>query len=203
MRDLNKALRHLKKDPILSHLISEFGVINYQPPSDRFENLVSTIIGQQLSNKAAETIYNRFLKLFPSGQFNPRQILDLPDASLRSCGTSWAKVKSLKDLSAKVLSGQVQLNKLDKLSDGEVIEHLVQVTGIGRWTAEMKLMFTLQRPDILPLDDVGIQNAFVKHYKLNRKHKNLQQKMLKIGESWRPYRTLACWYLWKSLDNKV
>ena len=88
------------------------------------------------------------------------------------------------------------------MSEEEVIIHLTAVKGIGRWTAEMKLMFTLQRPDILPLDDVGIQNAFVKHYHLNRKHQNLQKNMIKIGESWRPYRTLACWYLWKSLDNK-
>ncbi len=88
------------------------------------------------------------------------------------------------------------------MSDEEVIEHLIKVKGIGKWTAEMKLMFALQRPDILPLDDVGIQNAFVKHYGLNRKHKSLKDKMLKIADSWRPHRTLACWYLWKSLDNK-
>ncbi len=87
------------------------------------------------------------------------------------------------------------------MSDDEVIAHLTQVKGIGRWTAEMKLMFTLQRPDILPLDDVGIQNAFVKYYGLNRKHKNLKKFMVSVAEPWRPYRTLACWYLWKSLDN--
>lgn len=202
MRDLNKALRHLKKDTVLKVLINRFGVINYSPPADRFTNLVSEIIGQQLSGRAADTIYNRFLTLFPNKKFTPDLILDIEDLTLRNCGMSWAKARSLHDLSQKVLDKIIQLDKLDSLSDEEVIEHLTQVKGIGRWTAEMKLMFALQRPDILPLDDVGIQNAFVKHYGLNRKHKNLQKNMLKIGGSWRPFRTIACWYLWKSLDNE-
>ena len=202
MRDLNKALRHLKKDPVLKALIDRFGTINYKPPRNRFANLVSEIIGQQLSGKAAETIYNRFLTLFPNKKFTPDLILAQPLEKLRGIGTSWAKARSLHDLSQKVLAKTVQLDKLDLLSDEEVIAHLTQVKGIGRWTAEMKLMFTLQRPNILPLDDVGIQNAFVKHNGLNRKHKNLKKFMVSVAEPWRPYRTLACWYLWKSLDNK-
>ena len=202
MKGLNLAQKHLSKDTILKALIDRFGAINYKPPPDRFTNLVSEIIGQQLSSKAADTIYSRFLTLFPNNKFTPDLILAQPLEKLRGIGTSWAKARSLHDLSHKVLSKTVRLNKLDQMSDDEVIAHLTQVKGIGRWTAEMKLMFTLQRSDILPLDDVGIQNAFVKHYHLNRKHKNLQKKMLKIGESWKPYRTIACWYLWKSLDNE-
>lgn len=201
MRDLNKALRHLQKDPVLKVLINRFGPINYPPPADRFTNLVSEIIGQQLSGKAADTIYNRFLSLFPQQKFTPDLILAQPLEKLRGIGTSWAKARSLHDLSHKVLSKTVQLNKLDQMSDEEVIIHLTAVKGIGRWTAEMKLMFTLQRPDILPLDDVGIQNAFVKNYGF-KKDKRLKTKMLKTAKSWQPYRTLACWYLWKSLDNK-
>ncbi len=202
MQDLNKSLRHLKKDPVLSQIIKKFGILDYQPKNDYFESLVESIIGQQLSNRAADTIYNRFLTLFPNKKFTPDLILDIEDLTLRNCGMSWAKARSLHDLSQKVLDKIVQLDKLDALSDEEVIVHLTQVKGIGRWTAEMKLMFALQRPDILPLDDVGIQNAFVKHYRLNRKHKSLQKIMVSIAEPWRPYRTLACWYLWKSLDNK-
>ena len=201
MRDLHKALRHLKKDPALKVLINRFGVINYPPPADRFTNLVSEIIGQQLSGKAADTIYGRFLTLFPHKKFTPDLILAQPLEKLRGIGTSWAKARSLHDLSQKVLSKTVQLNKLDQMTDEEVITHLTAVKGIGRWTAEMKLMFTLQRPDILPLDDVGIQNAMIRFYGL-KKGKRLKTNMLKTAENWRPYRTVACWYLWKSLDNE-
>lgn len=202
MQNLPQAIKHLKKDPVLKVLITRFGSINYDPSSDRFTNLVSEIIGQQLSGKAADTIYNRFLTLFPNKKFTPDLIMDIEDLTLRNCGMSWAKARSLHDLSHKILSKTVRLNELDQMSDDEVIVHLTQVKGIGRWTAEMKLMFTLQRPDILPLDDVGIQNAFVKYYGLNRKHKNLKKFMVRVAEPWQPYRTVACWYLWKSLDNK-
>ncbi len=201
MKGLNLAQKHLSKDTILKALIDRFGAINYKPPPDRFTNLVSEIIGQQLSSKAANTIYSRFLTLFPNKKFTPDLILAEPLEKLRGIGTSWAKARSLHDLSQKVLAKTIQLDKLDSLSDEEVIAHLTQVKGIGRWTAEMKLMFTLQRPDILPLDDVGIQNAFVKHYRF-KKDKRLKTKMLKTAKSWRPYRTIACWYLWKSLDNE-
>lgn len=201
MKHLTASITHLKKDPVLKVLIDRFGTINHKPPPDRFTNLVSEIIGQQLSSKVADTIYNRFLTLFPDQKFTPELILGQPLEKLRGIGTSWAKARSLHDLSQKVLTKTIQLDKLDSLSDEEVIAHLTQVKGIGRWTAEMKLMFTLQRPDILPLDDVGIQNAFVKHYGLKRNSKLLKTKMLKIAESWKPYRTVACWYLWKSLDG--
>ncbi len=201
MKYLTASITHLKKDPVLKVLIDRFGVINYKPAPDRFTNLVSEIIGQQLSGKAADTIYNRFLTLFPQQKFTPELILATPLEKLRGIGTSWAKARSLHDLSHKVLSKTVQLNKLDQMSDDEVIVHLTQVKGIGRWTAEMKLMFTLQRPDILPLDDVGIQNAMIRFYGL-KKGKRLKTNMLKTAENWRPYRTVACWYLWKSLDNE-
>ncbi len=201
MKYLTASITHLKKDPVLKALIDRFGTINYKPPQDRFTNLVSEIIGQQLSGKAADTIYNRFLTLFPNKKFTPELILATPLEKLRGIGTSWAKARSLHDLSQKVLAKTIQLDKLDSLSDEEVITHLTQVKGIGRWTAEMKLMFTLQRPDILPLDDMGIQNAFVKHYGF-KKDKQLKTRMLKTSEIWRPYRTVACWYLWKSLDNE-
>lgn len=200
MQNLHKGIIHLQKDPILADVIKKFGVLNYPASPDRFESLVGSIIGQQLSNKAADTIYDRFEKLV--SVVTPENILKMPDDILRSCGTSWAKIRSLKDLSQKILDKSVLLNQLDLMNDEEVIIHLTQVKGIGRWTAEMKLMFTLLRPDVLPIDDVGIQNAFVKHYGLNRKHKTFTKKMQKIAETWRPFRTLACWYLWKSLDNQ-
>ncbi|OGC92783.1 hypothetical protein A3D85_00585 [Candidatus Amesbacteria bacterium RIFCSPHIGHO2_02_FULL_47_9] len=201
MQNHRKALLHLKRDPVLSQLISKYGVIHYSKSRDYFKSLVYSIIEQQLSNKAAETIYKRFLKLFLHRKFTPELILATPQELLRGIGTSWAKARALHDLSQKVLDKSVQLENLESMTDEEIINHLTQVKGIGRWSAEMRLMFSLHRPDILPLDDVGIQNAFVKHYSLNRKRKNFSKKMQKIAQNWRPYRTLACWYLWKSLDN--
>ncbi len=203
MRSLKPAISHLRAaDPVMARLISQFGVLDYRPDKDLFTSLVYSIIGQQLSGRAARTIYNRFLALFPDAKFTPELILKQEPARIRSVGTSWAKARSLHDLSRKVLDGTLQLDRLSAMSDAEVISHLVQVKGIGRWSAEMRLMFSLGRPDILPLDDVGIQNAFVRHYGLNRSHKTLSAKMQKIGEKWRPYRTIACWYLWASLDNR-
>ena len=199
MQNLRKGLAHLRRDPHLSILIDKFGVINYQKPVDRFENLVSTIIGQQLSNKAADTIYGRVSKVL-SGNISPQNILSTSDLALRTAGTSWAKIASLKDLSLKILNKSVQIDKLDQMSDEKVISHLTSVKGIGIWTAHMKLMFTLHRPDIMPVDDRGIQNAMIKLYKLTD-NRQLTTNMQKIAESWRPFRTLACWYLWKSLDN--
>jgi len=203
VKDLNIAVSYLKKaDSVLGSLIEKLGIVDYRSEKDIFESLVFSIIGQQLSGKAAETIYNRFQNLFLNQKFTPDQILKLDPAQIRAVGTSWAKVASLQDLSQKVLDGTVDLIALPGLSDQEIIDHLVQVKGIGPWSAQMRLMFSFHRPDIFPLDDVGIQNALVKHYGLNRKHKNMKQKMLKIARNWRPYRTVACWYLWASLDNR-
>jgi len=203
VKDLNIAVSYLKKaDSVLGSLIEKIGIVDYQSEKDIFESLVFSIIGQQLSGKAAETIYNRFQNLFLNQKFTPDQILKLDPAQIRAVGTSWAKAASLQDLSQKVLDGTVDLIALPGLSDQEIINHLVQVKGIGPWSAQMRLMFSFHRPDIFPLDDVGIQNALVKHYGLNRKHKNMKQKMLKIARNWRPYRTVACWYLWVSLDNR-
>jgi len=198
MRNLRKGLAHLRRDPIIAAQIDKFGIINYRVPKDRFENLVSTIIGQQLSNKAADTIYSRVIKIT---KIDPTSLMAVDPSQLRSAGTSWAKIRSLKDLSKKILDKSVQLDLLDLLSDDEVISHLTAVKGIGIWTAHMKLMFTLHRPDVMPVDDRGIQNAMIRLYKLKDNQK-LKDNMLNIAKPWQPYRTLACWYLWKSLDNE-
>ena len=201
MRNQKAALIHLRKDPVLKQIIDRFGSLNYRPNRDRFLSLVREIISQQLSGKVADVIWGRFEKLC-ADQMSSVVILSKTREQLRSVGMSWAKASYVLDLANKVTDGTLQLNKLDKMTDEGIVEHLVQVKGIGRWTAEMALMFTLHRPDVLPLDDLGIQNAFVKHYGLNRSHKTLKQKMTKIAEKWHPYRTVACWYLWKSLDNE-
>ncbi len=201
MKDLHQAIKHLQSDHALNLLIQKYGTIDYPPSQDIFASLASSIIGQQLSNKAADTIWNRFVTLFPDKKVTPHALKDLDSEQIRSVGTSWAKVAALKDLSEKTLNNTIQLNKLSEMTDDEIINHLIQVKGIGKWTAQMRLMFSLARPNILPLDDIGIQNAFVKNFKLKKTDPKLKQKMQKIAKSWEPYRTVACWYLWRSLDN--
>jgi len=170
-----------------------------QRNKDIFADLVDCIVSQQLSVKAAATIYARVKKL--CGRITPQKILRAEGSALRACGISNAKVTYVKDLALKSTDGTLQLNKLDAMPDEEVINHLIVVKGIGRWSAEMILMFSLSRPDVFPVDDLGIQNAMIKKYGL-KKGKRLKAQMTKIAESWRPHRTLECKKLWKSLDNE-
>jgi DNA-3-methyladenine glycosylase II len=200
MGNLRKALVHLSSDPIMKKLIGRFGPIEFSPhQQDLFAEIVDSIISQQLSGKVAKVIYSRFEALFPDKKVDPKIILTIDDSKLRAIGTSWAKVKYIKDLATKALDGTIKLHLLDNMKDEEVVEYLVQVKGIGPWTAQMILMFSLGRPDVLPLNDLGIQKAFEQLYAVKRDN---QKKMLKIAEAWKPYRTIACRYLWKSLDNE-
>lgn len=192
----------LQSDPVMAKLMARFGRLNPVKPhqQDRFAEIVDSIVSQQLSGKVASIIYSRLEKL--CGKINPQKILDLDLDSIRACGLSWAKVKYVKDLALKAANGTLQLNKLDSMKDEEVVEHLVAVKGIGPWTAEMILMFSLNRPDVFPIDDLGIQNAMIRLYKLTAHNSQLKTQMQKIASAWRPHRTLACRYLWKSLDNE-
>lgn len=186
-------------DPIINDLVRKFGKI--EPNTrvrDVFEDLVDSITSQQLSIKAAATIYGRVKD--KCGTLNPENVLKIPDQDLRNCGLSWNKVSFVKDLANKILDGTVQLNKLEIMTDQEMVDHLVKVKGIGRWTAEMLLMFTFERPDVFPVDDLGIQKAMCKLYNL-KPTKTLKTRMQKIANAWIPNRTLACRYLWKSLNN--
>lgn len=162
--------------------------------------LVRAIVFQQLSTKAATTIYNRLIALMPSAQPTPDALGALTEEQLRAAGISRQKAAYLRDLCAKVGGGDVLLTEIDALTDENVIAALTKVKGIGRWTAEMFLIFRLQRPDVLPLDDLGIVNAVQKAYGL-RKPPN-PERIRKLGEAWRPYRSIASWYLWRSLDNE-
>jgi DNA-3-methyladenine glycosylase II len=172
-------------------------------PADRttgshFFSLMRAIVYQQLSGKAASTIFDRFLKLFPNEDPTPDRLLALTDEQLRSVGLSRQKSAYLRDLAAKVHSGALPLDDVDAMSDAAIIDYLVQVKGIGRWTAQMFLMFKLGRADVLPDLDLGIQNAIKRAY---RKRKVAPKDVLRIGAKWSPYSSIACWYLWRSLDN--
>ena len=172
-------------------------------PSDRstgshFHALIRSIVFQQLSGKAANTLHARFLDLYPHRSPTPEDIMATPDERLRSAGLSRQKIGYLRDLAARVHSGDLPLDHVDTLGDAELITHLVQVKGIGKWTAQMFLMFRLGRPDVLPDLDLGIQNAIKRAY---RKRRVSPKDVLRIGAKWTPYSSIACWYLWRSLDN--
>jgi DNA-3-methyladenine glycosylase II len=198
---MRKAIDHLKKsDPVLAAIIERVGPyrIEYGPPE--FHSVAEAIVYQQLNGKAAATIFKRFAAL--AGEpLAPEGILKLTDEQLRSVGLSKQKSSYLKDLAAKTRGGLLDFIKLGDMPDDEVIKHLTQVKGIGVWTAQMFLIFTLKRLDVLPTGDYGIQAAMKKHY---RKRKMPKPKdMEKIARPWSPYRSVACWYLWRSLDVKT
>lgn len=198
---MRKALNHLKKsDPILRAIIERVGPCRMEYGPAEFSSLAEAIVYQQLNGKAALTIFNRFAEL-AGDPLSPEGILKLSDAQLRGVGLSKQKSAYLKDLAAKTASGQLDFARLPGLPDEEVIEHLTQVKGIGEWTAHMFLIFSLRRPNVLPTGDYGVQMAVKKHYRKRELPKS--KDMEKIARAWEPYRSIACWYMWRSLDIKT
>jgi DNA-3-methyladenine glycosylase II len=192
--------KQLSKDPIMAKLIEQFGPIEITKYDNVFQHIVESIIGQQLSEKAGTTITNRFKALFPDILFPlPADILALEDQLIRNCGISFSKISYIKGLSQAVLDKTLELEKLDGLSNEEVANELTKIKGIGMWTAEMVMMFTLGRENVFSYGDVGLRNAINRLYSIE---KNDVVKMQSIVEKWSPYKTYACRYLWKSLDIK-
>jgi DNA-3-methyladenine glycosylase II len=193
----------MRRDPVLGAAIRRLGACGMaerQRP-DHLTALVGAIVSQQLSIKAAATIFSRVVALFPEGRLSHAGLFDLvTDAQLRGAGLSRQKVGYLRDLCAHIDDGRLTLDELEHLVDEEVIDRLTQVKGFGRWTAEMFLMFRLHRPDVLPVDDLGIVNAVQRLYRLRKRP--TRQRLIKMGEAWRPYRSVACWYLWQTLKNE-
>jgi DNA-3-methyladenine glycosylase II len=189
-----------ERDPVMASFIAACGRCRLASAQheDPFVAMVEAIVWQQLSGKAAATIYGRVLDLLPGRSPSPDALLAVPPDRLRAAGLSRAKTAYILDLAARVRAGSVRLDLLDSMDDEEVIEELIKVKGVGRWTAEMFLMFRLHRPDVLPTGDLGIVNAMKRAYRLRKTP--TPARMLKIAESWRPYRSVACWYLWHSLD---
>jgi DNA-3-methyladenine glycosylase II len=235
---MRKAVTHLKKsDPVLRTIIERIGPCRMQFSPPEFHSLAEAIVYQQLNGRAAETIFERFAAL-AGDPLTPEGILKLSDEQMRGAGLSKQKSAYLKDLAAKTSGGLVDFARLSALPDAAVIEHLTQVKGIGVWTAQMFLMFTLKRENVLPTGDFGVRMAMFKHYldvqraklqrakavrevakkiakksakksaaaKKSRKHKiklPSPEQMEKIAKRWEPYRSIACWYLWRSLDTKT
>ena len=198
---MRKAINHLKKcDPVLAAIIERVGPCRMEFGPPEFHSVAEAIVYQQLNGKAAVTIFKRFTDL-AGDPVTPEGILKLSDEQLRAVGLSKQKSSYVKDLAAKTRAGLLDFTKLLDMPDDEVIKHLTQVKGVGVWTAQMFLIFTLKRPDVLPTGDYGVQAAIKKAY---RKRKMPKPKdMEKIARAWSPYRSIACWYLWRSLDIKT
>ena len=196
-----KALAHLRKnDPVLAKIIAEVGPCRLKPNAEgtHFDHVVRAIVYQQLSGKAAATIHGRVKALFGGRNPTPQELLSTPEESLRGAGLSRQKLGYLRDFAQRIVEGEVPIDSLHELDDEAVIEALTKVKGIGRWTAQMFLMFRLGRPNVLPTVDLGINKAVMRAYGLRRMPKPKQ--LLKIGASWAPFATVACWYLWRSLE---
>ena len=168
-------------------------------PADAYGALLRSIVGQQLSTKAARTIYERMTQLWGGGTPTPQELLDADPDAIRAAGLSRPKIAYLRSLAEHVLSGELELDRLEELSDEEIVAELTAVKGLGQWTADMFLIFHLNRPDVLPVGDLGVRNAARQVYGLEALPTPAELEA--IGEPWRPYRSLAALYLWHSLDN--
>jgi DNA-3-methyladenine glycosylase II len=187
-------------DPLLAKVITSVGEYSIKARNDPFQSLVESIIYQQLAGSAASVIYERFLKYYDGKTPLPQQIISTPDNILRSpIGLSNRKIEYIKDLSTKVVQKTLDLSRLRELADDEIVNQLVQVKGIGRWTAEMFLIFCLGRLDVLPVSDLGVRKAIMNIYSLAELPK--PSEMLAISQPWKPYRSIATWYLWKSVSK--
>ncbi|MBC5991473.1 DNA-3-methyladenine glycosylase family protein [Pontibacter cellulosilyticus] len=196
-----EAMAVLSQDPIMAAIIRQGQPLKSSKSEDLYFKLLSSIVSQQLSTKVAATIFRRFTELFPESYPHPRLVLETPDETLRSAGLSFQKIGYIRNVAAFANEGNLEHTTIDAMPDEDLIQHLTQIKGVGRWTVEMLLMFALERPDVLPLDDLGIQNAMKRHYSLEETGKALKLRMKEISEVWRPYRTIASKYLWQSLDN--
>jgi DNA-3-methyladenine glycosylase II len=201
MLDQKKIKSHFKKnDPVIYEVMKPIDFTQWwgRPKRDYFAALCEDIIGQQLSAKAADSIFARFEKLFGKKQITPEKILKLSGEAIRGVGTSWAKVKSLKDLAQRVKQKQIHLDKLEQLNNEQALAELIQVKGVGPWTAEMFLIFTLKREDVFSFGDLGLNKAIIRLYGLKRPSRTRLEKIIK---PWTPYRSFGALSLWYSLDN--
>jgi len=198
---MRKAILHLKNsDPVMRSIIERIGPCKLQFGEPVFHSLAEAIVYQQLNGKAAVTIFKRFAAL-AGDPLTPEGILKLTPEKMRAVGLSKQKTSYLFDMAERAHRGELDFARLPTMSDDEVIKHLTQVKGVGVWTAHMFLMFTLRRPNILPTGDYGVRTAIMKHYKKRKLPK--PELMERIAKPWAPYRSVACWYLWQSLDVKT
>ena len=199
--ELLAGVEHLRgKDPVLATQISQFSAPTFRPHTDYYRELVESIISQQLSTKAAATITKRFVDSFEHFP-EPREILDRDFEQLRSVGLSGQKANYIRDLAGKVLDGSVQFDHLDTLPNSDIIAELTAVKGIGEWTVHMFLIFCMGRFDVLATGDLGVRNGIAKLYSLDQPPSPADMMAISDRNNWHPYESIACWYVWQSLDN--
>ena len=197
----DEACKHLGKgDRVMRKLIPRFGEVRLQCRGDAFTTLARSIVGQQISVKAAQSVWNRFVALIgdDSLHLQPRSVLALDALRMRSAGLSMRKVEYIADLAQHFCSGSVHVRQWDEMDDAAIIDELVAIRGIGRWTAEMFLIFHLMRPDVLPLDDVGLLKGISANYFSGEPVSRAEAR--EVGDAWAPFRSVATWYIWRSLD---
>jgi len=194
-----KATKFLKKDPKFAKIILQVGKYNVKITKNRYRSLVEAIIAQQLSGSAAESILKKFRKLYKSNFPKPIEVLQTSDTKLRKVGLSKMKVIYIKELSKKIESRHLNMRNFSSMEDEKIIEHLTNVKGIGRWTAEMFLIFSMGRWDVLPVGDLGLKKGIQLMFSLNELPN--EEQIIEFAESWRPFRTVATWYIWKSLKK--
>ncbi|MEM6317315.1 MAG: DNA-3-methyladenine glycosylase 2 family protein [Bacteroidota bacterium] len=203
MQVTDKAIQHLSKDPVLKKIIEQVELQERRGQNSVYEALIRSIVFQQLSGKAASTIHRRFLNLFENGYPHPQQILDFPIEALRSVGLSRQKASYIQNVAHFFVENKLLEKDWAGETDQAIIEQLTIIKGVGQWTVEMILMFTLGRMDVLPLDDLVVKNSMIRLYGVEAKGRALKKKLLAIAEPWRPYRTIASLYLWESQDTVI
>jgi DNA-3-methyladenine glycosylase II len=200
---IQAAAEHLRDhDPILAKVIDNFPLPTIAPHNNYYRALVESVVSQQLSVKAAATILNRFKDLYTNDFPSPEEIVATADEQLRSVGLSRQKISYIKDLASKVLDGSIQFSQLDTLSNEEIITELTNVKGVGVWTVHMFLMFCMGRLNVLPIGDLGIKNGIFALYNLDEKPSPDMIALIALDNGWRPYESVASWYIWQSLNNK-
>lgn len=199
---VEKARKHFKKtDPVLGAIVDQVELPVWENKGNYFVDLVESIVSQQLSVKAADTIWKRFITLFPDAKVDAGYVLDIPDQRIRDVGISWQKISYIKDLAKKTNESGILFEQFEMMNEEEIIAELIKVKGIGRWTAEMFLMFSMGKPDVFSYGDLGLRRAMQKLYKLRKEPS--EKRAAQIAKTWKPYRTIACRYLWKSLELKI
>ncbi len=197
--NINIALEMLNKDSKMRRLIKDYGAPDFKPENNYFQSLMRSIVFQQLSGKVAKIIYQRLIKLIPNDKVLPKAVLMLSEDDMKKAGLSFQKINYIKNLAHYFDNNSFNGNKVEKMSDKEISRELIQIKGIGQWTIDMFLMFTLNRPDVMPYLDLGIKKGMKAFFDLNELP--TEGKMKTLSNKWKPYRTIACWYMWKLADD--
>ncbi len=197
--DIKLALEKLNQDSKMKKLVKDYGLPDFEPQDDYFKSLMRSIVFQQLSGKVAKIIYQRLISLLPSNKIIPSEVLTLTNEEMKQVGLSSQKINYIKNLANYFDTNLFNSNKVEKMSNEEISKELIQIKGIGQWTVDMFLMFTLNRPDVMPYSDLGIQKGMKTLFNLDKLP--TKEKMESLSIKWKPYRTIACWYLWKIVDD--